>query len=127
MRSTWSGSTARRLSLSRDPHMKEMNRSMTHPNPEKPVEGGTTDASFQPSLDLTEQERPLAKGDERVPEREPDVIDQVKELAARGEMSAAQVAVRALIAREPGNARARAVLAGFLEKKGDLEGALGEL
>ena len=82
---------------------------MTHPNPEKPVESGATDASFQASLDLTEteQERPLAKGDERAPEREPDVIEQVKELAARGEMSAAQVAVRALIAREPGNARAR--------------------
>jgi Flp pilus assembly protein TadD len=42
-------------------------------------------------------------------------------------MSAAQVTVRALIAREPANARARAVLAGLLEKKGDIEGALAEL
>lgn len=100
---------------------------MTHPHPEKPTEGGSADVSAQASLDLTEQERPLAKGDERAPERGPDIIEHVKELAARGEMSAAQVAVRALIAREPGNARARAVLAGFLEKKGDLEGALGEL
>ena len=106
---------------------KEMNSSMMQPNPEKPIESGATDASFQPSLELTEQERPLAKGDERAPEREPDILDQVKELAGRGEMSAAQVMVRALIAREPGNARARAVLAGLLEKKGDLEGAVAEL
>jgi tetratricopeptide (TPR) repeat protein len=107
--------------------MPEMNRSMTHPNSENPTDGGATDAGVQASLELTEQERPLAQADERVPEREPDLLEQVAELAARGEMSAAQVTVRALIAREPGNARARAVLAGLLEKKGDAEGALTEL
>ncbi|MEO5813914.1 MAG: tetratricopeptide repeat protein [Gemmatimonadaceae bacterium] len=101
---------------------------MTHPNSENPIEGGgPTDAAAQSSLELTEQERPLAQADERVAEREPDLLEQVKEQAARGEMSAAQVTVRALIAREPGNARARAVLAGMLEKKGDVEGALAEL
>jgi Tfp pilus assembly protein PilF len=104
-----------------------MNRSMTHPNSENPIEGGPSDAGVQASLELNEQERPLAQADERVAEREPDLLEQVKELAMRGEMSAAQVMVRALIAREPANARARAALAGLLEKKGDVEGALSEL
>jgi Tfp pilus assembly protein PilF len=107
--------------------MPEMNRSMTHPNSENPIESAAPEAGAQASLELTEQERPLAQGDERIPEREPDLLEQVKDLAERGEMSAAQVTVRALIAREPSNARARAVLAGLLEKKGDIEGALTEL
>jgi Tfp pilus assembly protein PilF len=117
----------RRRSRSREMRVKEMNDSMTHPNPEMPAEVPAADSTAQASFELAEQERPLPKGDERAPEREPDVLTQVKELAARGEMSAAQVMVRALIAREPGNARARAVLAGLMETKGDLEGALGEL
>ncbi len=99
---------------------------MTHPNSENPVDGVPTDAA-QASLGLTEQERPLAQSDERVVERSPDALEQAAELVARGEVSAAQVTVRALIAREPANARARAVLAGLLEKKGDVEGALSEL
>ncbi|MEO8337050.1 MAG: tetratricopeptide repeat protein [bacterium] len=100
---------------------------MTHPNSDNPADEVSADPGVQASLELTEQERPLAQADDRVEEHEPDVLQQVKDQAARGELSAAHVTVRALIAREPGNARARAVLAGMLEKKGDAEGALGEL
>ena len=62
------------------------------------------------------------------PDREPDALDQATELAgARRDERGARSTLRALIAREPGNARARAAARGLLEKKGDLEGALAEL
>ncbi|MEP6729129.1 MAG: tetratricopeptide repeat protein [bacterium] len=100
---------------------------MPQPHSDQPIEQSAGEVASQASLDLPEQERPLASVDERVPQREPDILEQVADLAARGEMSAALVTLRALVAREPANARARAALAGLLEKRGDVEGALGEL
>ena len=81
----------------------------------------------QAFLDLGEQERPLPATDESPTTLGPDPVDQATDLASRGEMSAALTLLRSLIAREPSNARARAGLAGLLEKRGDVEGALGEL
>ncbi len=74
-----------------------------------------------------ELELPLRAADERVPERGPDALQQARDFAAASETAAAITTLRALIAREPKHARARAFLAELLEKRGDSEGALAEL
>ena len=117
----------RRPSRSRDPHTPEMNFRMSLPNSEQPAAAPDPAAAPQAFLDLDEQELPLRATDERAPAPGPDPIEQAADLVARGEMSAAFTMLRALIAREAGNARARAALAGLLERRGDVEGALGEL
>jgi tetratricopeptide (TPR) repeat protein len=104
-----------------------MNRSMSHPKSEHPAAASDPAAAPQAFLDPAEQELPLPATDERPTALGPDPVEQATDLAARGEMSAALTMLRALIARESANARARAALAGLLEKRGDVEGALGEL
>jgi Tfp pilus assembly protein PilF len=96
---------------------------MTHPEM-----SGTSDssASQRNAAASTEQERQVPSVDER-PERTTDPLQQTRDFAAAGEMSAALTTVRALIAREPRHARARYLLAELLTQKGDTEGALGEL
>ena len=102
---------------------------MSHPKSEHPAAASDPAATPQVNLDLSEQEQalPLPATDERPTTLGPDPVDQASELAARGEMSAALTMLRSLIARESSNGRARAALAGLLEKRGDVEGALGEL
>ena len=84
--------------------------------------------SSTPSPEL---ERPLAALDDRplarAAERGTDALQQARDFAAAGETAAAITTLRALIAREPRFARARALLAELLEKRGDSEGALAEL
>jgi protein O-GlcNAc transferase len=97
---------------------------MTHPQM-----SGAGDAPATPrgAETDTEQERPVPSADERTIERPTDPLQQARDFAAAGEMTAALTVLRALIAREPRNARARYVLAELLSHKGDSEGALGEL
>ena len=100
---------------------------MSHPKSEQRA-AAIEPAAVPPAVvALEEQERPLPATGERPTALGPDQIDQAADLAARGEMSAALTMLRALIARESANARARAALAGLLERRGDVEGALGEL
>jgi tetratricopeptide (TPR) repeat protein len=74
-----------------------------------------------------ELERPLQAADERAAQRGPDALQQARDFAASNETAAAITTLRALIAREPRHARARAFLAELLEKRGDSVGALDEL
>ena len=68
LRSTWSGSTARRLSHSPDPHMKEMNRSMTHPNPRSRVDGAGSGRQLRRATTARRSgASALSKADERAP------------------------------------------------------------
>ncbi|NUP70128.1 MAG: hypothetical protein HOQ16_02815, partial [Gemmatimonadaceae bacterium] len=56
-----------------------------------------------------EQERPLPAADERATTRPaPDALQQARTFAAAGETAAAMTTLRAIIAREPRHARARA-------------------
>ena len=118
-------------SHSHDPYTAEMNSSMSQPKADQQATaaGPTTPSSPAPqaNLDLEDQERPLAAADERPVVVAPDQVDQASDLAARGEMSAALTTLRSILTREPGNSRARAVLASLLERRGDVEGALLEL
>ena len=105
--------------------MSEMNRSM--PLSESTgANAGHPPAPLSPSSS-SEIERPLAAADERARDRGPDSLQQARDFVAAGEMSAAVTTLRALIARESRNVRARAYLAELLEKRGDSEGALAEL
>jgi tetratricopeptide (TPR) repeat protein len=104
-----------------------MNRRMPHSE-------STGAAAPQPSsltpATPSEQERPLQAADDRAAQRAdrtPDALQQARDFAAAGETAAAITTLRALIAREPRHARARGFLAELLEKRGDTEGALGEL
>lgn len=74
--------------------------------------------------ETTDVERPLAASIER-PATDP--LQQARELIAAGELNAASTTLRALIAREPRNVRARGELAALLEGRRDAEGALAEL
>jgi Tfp pilus assembly protein PilF len=105
--------------------MKDIKR-RTPQNVEPPVASAAADGSPQETLDLGEPES-LPTTVELPVDQTPDPIEQAAELAARGEMSAALTTLRALVTREPSNARARTALAAMLEKRGDLEGALSEL
>jgi Tfp pilus assembly protein PilF len=96
---------------------------MTHPQM-----SGAGDAPATPreAAADTELERPVPSADERSSERPTDPLQQARDFAAAGEMTAALTVLRALIAREPRHARARYVLAELLAHKGDSEGAWGE-
>src|SRR4051812_30073380 len=131
MRNISNGSTARRRSRSPDVSSHHADRwrcSMLHP-----VTGGADGAPRpSPAADATtpDQQLPLVATDDRTPEHAaspPDALEQARELLAAGETSAAGTAIRALIAREPRNAPARAALAELLEQRGDLDGAIAEL
>src|SRR5690348_11626522 len=128
MRSTSSGSTARRRSRSRDGvRLKDRwtdgpmdrwtglqfrdadrrRRSMLHP------QAGHADSAPRTPLaaeaGASDQPLPLDAADERAASDippEPDALEQARELLAAGETSAAGTAIRALIAREPKNAPA---------------------
>ena len=110
-------------------HTPEMNRSMPH------SESTGANAAPQPTptspAGSSELELPLPASDERTAERPvergPDALQQSRDFAAAGETAAAITTLRALIAREPKHARARAFLADLLEKRGDSQGALAEL
>src|SRR5215212_579772 len=98
---------------------------MTHPRT-----SGQADTPANPraaASEGTEHERPVPSTDERTSERATDPLQQARDFAAAGEMTAALTVLRALIAREPRHARARYVLAELLTQKGDTEGAVGEL
>ena len=79
------------------------------------------------SAEGAESERPLVPADDRPVEKGPDYVQQARDAIAAGQLQSASTQLRALIAREPRNAPARAALAELLEKRGDLDGALGEL
>ena len=90
---------------------------MTHPETTgagaTPVPQGTTAAAG------TDQERPVPSADERngAParaDRSVDAMQQARQLAQVGEMTAALTILRALIAREPKQVRARQVMAELL-------------
>ena len=109
----------------------ETNRSMpqrdtpgasTTPIPPTPAPAPPDSADAPP----VEAQRPLV-ADELPADRPPDALQQARDSIAAGELGAAMATLRALISREPKNARARAALAELLERKGDVEGALGEL
>ncbi|MFI5255654.1 MAG: tetratricopeptide repeat protein [Gemmatimonadales bacterium] len=102
---------------------------MLHIEPE-----GARDASQSPSVPesiAADQQLPLAAADERPVDaalpRRADSMQQARDFLAAGETFAAATTLRALIAREPKNARAHAALAELLQQRGDLEGALAEL
>ena len=97
---------------------------MTHPELSGPSDTPSTPRAN--AAEATEKERPVPSADERS-ERVSDPLQQARDFAAAGEMSAALTTVRALIAREPRHVRARHLLAQLLTQKGDTEGALGEL
>jgi Tfp pilus assembly protein PilF len=103
---------------------------MTHPE--------TTGAGDTPASQRTntaagaDHERPVPSADERGDaspraERMTDAMQQARQLAQVGEMTAALTILRALIAREPKQVRARQVMSELLAQKGDLEGAIAEL
>jgi Tfp pilus assembly protein PilF len=97
---------------------------MTHPE----MSGADASAAARTDAAQTaESERPVPSADERVAERSHDALQLARDFAASGEMTAALTTLRALIARDPRHARARAALADLLSQKGDVEGALGEL
>ncbi|MDB4884531.1 MAG: Tetratricopeptide 2 repeat-containing protein [Gemmatimonadetes bacterium] len=96
---------------------------MTHP---EMSEAGETPAPARANTVSTDNERPVPSVDERT-ERVTDPLQQARDFADAGEMSAALTTLRALIAREPRHVRARYLLAELLSHKGDSEGALGEL
>jgi thioredoxin-like negative regulator of GroEL len=97
---------------------------MTHPDM---FDANTTSANARETeAEGSEQERPVPSVDERH-ERPTNPLQQAREFAAAGEMTAALTTVRALIAREPRTSRARYLLAELLAHKGDVEGAVGEL
>ena len=89
--------------------------------PTPPAAPVTASAPIEEQLSLT----PTA--DDRAADQPPDALQQARASMAAGEWSAAATTLRALVAREPKHARARALLAELLEKKGDVEGALAEL
>lgn len=97
---------------------------MTHP---QTSDSGNTPAASRGAAADAEQERPVPSADERISDRPIDPLQQARDFAAAGEMTAALTVLRALIAREPRNARARYVLAELLAHKGDSVGAEGEL
>jgi Tfp pilus assembly protein PilF len=106
--------------------MPEKSQSM----PQRDTPGATPPTPPTPSAAAAgaplEEQLPLAA--EGPPaDRGPDALQAARDSMARGEVSAAMTTLRALLAREPKHARARAALAELLEKKGDVEGALGEL
>ncbi len=100
-----------------------MNRSMSHPNSDKPAGFTPGSAPLPRDGKASDAELPLSSADERAP----DAIDVANEQVARGELGAALATLRGLLAREPRNTRGRAHMAALLELRGDLEGALGEL
>ena len=85
---------------------------MLHPQP-----GHAESAPRTPSDaagDATDQQLPIDAADERAahePPPPPDALQQARDLLAAGETSAAATNIRALIAREPKNIAARAMLA----------------
>jgi protein O-GlcNAc transferase len=106
--------------------MSEMNRSMPHPE-SAGASAAHQSTPLSTSAASSELERPLTAVDERVTDRGSDALQQARDFAAASETAAAITTLRALIAREPRHARARAFLAELLEKRGDSEGALAEL
>jgi Tfp pilus assembly protein PilF len=97
---------------------------MTHPEMSEMGDAPANERSV--STSASDQERPVPSVDERV-DRVSDPLQQARDFAAVGEMSAALTTLRALIAREPRQVRARYLLAQLLTQKGDTENALLEL
>jgi Tfp pilus assembly protein PilF len=108
-----------------------MNRSMTHPNSVGTTNGAGTpppasrlaspnDAAMAPELEL-----PVSAADERP--APPDALQQARDFLDAGEQAAALTTLRALIAREPRQVRARGLLAEVLATRNDVDGALLEL
>src|SRR5689334_9891078 len=100
--------------------------------PEQPIaprsESAASESSPPPAAasQPVEAQLPLEVA-EHPADRGPDPLQQARDAMAAGEWTSAATALRALLVREPRNARARAALAELLEKKGDSQGALGEL
>jgi Flp pilus assembly protein TadD len=99
---------------------------MLHP---QPGHAGTPHSPLADESGATDHQLPLDAADERVAPSppEPDALQQARDLLAGGETFAAMANIRALIAREPKNLDARAMLAELIAQRGDLEGALAEL
>src|SRR2546423_2350199 len=127
-RNIWSGSTARRPSRSRERLTSERIGSMTHPEPAREEGAPSAPVAATPTAQTSpEIEQPVTATVERPADRAPDALQQARDFLALGEQAAALTTLRALIAREPKNARARAALADVLAARGDTEGALTEL
>src|SRR4051812_18120852 len=109
-----------------------MNRSM-QPEPSLPPASSAmptppaTGTAASASAPVPLEEQLSLAAEERPADRPPDALQQARDSIVAGEWTAAMTTLKALIAREPKNARARAVLAELLDRKGDVEGALGEL
>nr|MBA3339375.1 tetratricopeptide repeat protein [Geodermatophilaceae bacterium] len=107
---------------------------MTHPKSDSAPTDSSPVSETPPSAGNGELELPLTTADERpaeevVPVPDPGIaiVAKAHEQVARGETSAALATLRALLSRDPSHIGARAALAGVLERRGDVEGALAEL
>src|SRR5260221_72701 len=104
-----------------------MSRSMSQLNSENRNERTSGAGTVKHDESHGELELPLSAADDRAPEHTEDAVDDATEMAARGESGAALARLRGLLAKDPGDTRARSLLAALLERRGDPEGALAEL